>query len=215
MSAAAPEATRTVAGFHLLPFRGPRRRRGVQLYLGLALFGVGMALAVEADLGVSPWTVFHEGVADRTGASIGTITVLTGLAILGLLRTLHEPLGLGTISNALVVGPSLDLTLWMIPDIDAMALRVLLLAIAPVTVGLASGLYLGAGCGPGPRDGLMTAMGRRGVATWRARSVIELSALTVGWILGGTVGLGTAWTALAVGPFVHLFLERLPPIEEA
>jgi uncharacterized membrane protein YczE len=210
----ATAATRTVAGFHLLPFRAPRRRRGIQLFIGLYLFGVGMALAIEADYGADPWTVFHQGVADRTGATIGTITVLTGVAILGLLRVLHEPLGVGTISNALVIGPAIDITLWMIPTLEAAAPRIVFLALSPVTVGLASGLYLGAGCGPGPRDGLMTALGRRGLRTWVARTVVELSALTIGWVLGGTAGLGTAWTALAVGPFVHVFLERIPPIDD-
>lgn len=199
---------REVLGFRLLPYRSPRPRRGFLLFVGLYLFGVGLALTVEADLGADPWTVFHQGVADLTGASIGTITVATGLAILGLLWVLREPLGLGTIANALVIGPAIDITLWMIPDLESLPIRIALLAAAPVVVGVASALYLGSDCGPGPRDGLMTALARRGVATWKARTGVELTALAVGFLLGGTVGLGTVWMAIAIGPCVQFFLER-------
>lgn len=202
--------TRTVAGFRLLPFRPPRPRRGAMLLFGLYLFGVGLALTVEADLGADPWTVFHQGVADRVGLSIGTITILTGLSILGLLWMLREPLGVGTIANAIVIGIAIDVTLWMIPDLTNWVVRIAAIAIAPVVVGLASGFYLGSNCGPGPRDGLMTAMSRRGVATWKARTTVELTALAVGWLLGGTVGFGTVWVAVALGPCVQFFLRRVP-----
>lgn len=206
-------ALKEFAGFRLLPFRSPRIPRGALLLLGLYLFGVGLALTIEADLGADPWTVFHQGVGDLTGLSIGTITVLTGLSILLLLRIFDEPLGVGTIANALVIGPAIDITLWMIPDLSNLAIRIVLLAAAPVVVGLASGLYLGSRCGPGPRDGLMTAMGRRGVKTWKARTGVELTALGIGFLLGGTVGIGTAWTALAIGPCVQFFLERVPAMD--
>lgn len=204
---------RTFAGFRLLPFRTPRIRRGALLLAGLYLFGVGLAFTIEADLGADPWTVFHQGVGDLTGLSIGTITVLTGLAILLLLRVFDEPLGVGTIANALVIGPAIDITLWMIPDLTNLAIRIALLAAAPVVVGLASGLYLGSRCGPGPRDGVMTALNRRGIKTWIARTGVELTALTIGFVLGGTVGIGTAWTALMIGPCVQFFLERIPPMD--
>jgi uncharacterized membrane protein YczE len=194
-------------GFHLLPFRPPRIRRGVQLLLGLCLYGLALAIAVEARLGTNPWTVFHQGVADLTGLSFGTTVILTGLVILIALRYAHEPLGIGTIMNVAVIGPVADLALWAIPEIDALWIRLALIVSAPFVLGLASGLYLGAGVGPGPRDGLMTALSRRGLPTWRARTIVELSALLVGWLLGGDVGLGTAWMALAVGPSVHFFLR--------
>ncbi len=210
---AAPlEATRNVLGFRLLPFDAPRLRRGVLLLVGLYLFGVGLALTIEADLGADPWTVFHQGVADRVGASIGTITIATGLAIISLLWLLREPLGVGTIGNAIVVGVAIDVTLWMIPDLSNLALRIALLAAAPLTIGVASGFYLGSKCGPGPRDGLMTALSRRGVPTWLGRTGVEMSALLVGFLLGGTVGLGTVWMALTIGPCVQFFLKRIPPL---
>ncbi len=205
--------TTNVLGFRLLPFAAPRLRRGSQLLLGLYLFGVGLALTIEADLGADPWTVFHQGVADRVGASIGTITILTGLSIIGLLWLLREPLGVGTIGNAIVIGIAIDITLWMIPDLSNLSLRIALLAAAPVMVGVASGFYLGSKCGPGPRDGLMTALSRRGVPTWLGRTGVEMSALFVGFLLGGTVGLGTVWMALTIGPCVQFFLKRMPALE--
>jgi uncharacterized membrane protein YczE len=205
--------TRSVLGFHFLAFAAPRARRATQLVIGLALFGVSVAWTVEAALGASPWTVFHEGASARLGISFGTTVSLTGLVIVGLLRVLHEPLGLGTVLNVAIIGPVADLTLWAIPDLDALWIRVGLLAAAPVLLALGSGLYLGAGVGPGPRDGVMTALQRRGIATWKARTSIELTALAVGFALGGVVGLGTVWMAVAIGPCVQLFLPwfRIDP----
>ena len=177
-----------------------------QLLVGLTLFGISLAWAVEASLGVNPWTVFHEGVADRTGLSLGTIVVLTGVTLLGGLWLLREPLGLGTVLNVAVIGPVIDLTLAIMPDAESLWARVPLLIASPILLGLASGLYLGAGVGPGPRDGLMTAGSRRGIATWKARTTVELTALIVGFFLGGTVGVGTVWIAIAIGPSVQFFL---------
>ena len=208
MSRAAVPATRRVAGFRLLPYRAPRLRRGAQLLVGLVFFAVALAMAVEASLGTNPWTVFHEGAAARLPISFGTTVVLTGVAILLALWLLVEPLGLGTVLNVALIGPVADLTLWLIPDISHMAPRLLLIGAAPIVLGFGSGLYLGAGVGPGPRDGLMTALARRGIATWKARTIIEVSALVLGWLLGGEVGLGTAWMAVAIGPSVQFFLPR-------
>lgn len=188
----------------------PRLRRLIQVIPGLILFGVAMALAVEAALGVSPWTVFHQGVSERTGLSIGTITVLTGLVILIVYPLIDEPLGLGTLLNATIVGPALDVALWIIPDLTSMPARIAALAAAPVLLGVASGMYIGAGLGPGPRDGLMTYLERRGLRVWQARSMIEFTALLVGWLLGGNVGLGTVWMAISISFFVDLFLR--PPL---
>jgi len=178
----------------------------VQLVVGLMVFGIALALTVEGAVGAGPWTVFHQGVADRVGLSIGTIVVITGVSILAILWLLNEPLGVGTIANATVIGPVVDATLWAIPDLDSIWARLPLIAIAPVVLGIGSSLYLGAGVGPGPRDGVMTALSRRGVSTWVARTGIEITALAVGWLLGGTVGLGTVWMAITTGPSVQFFL---------
>jgi len=199
---------RNVAGFLTIPVDAPRIRRVGQLVLGLVLFGVGGALGIEAALGVSPWTVFHQGVALRLGVSIGTIVVVTGALIALLFRPLAEPIGLGTVLNALIIGPAIDATLWAIPATDQFAPRFLLVVAGPAVIGLGSGLYIGAGLGPGPRDGIMTALSRRGVKVWTARTGIELTALFVGWLLGGNVGLGTVWAAVSVGWFVQFFLPR-------
>ena len=198
--------TREIAGFQFLPVADNRTRRMVQLLVGLVFFGVAVAFTVEALLGASPWTVFHEGAADQIGISFGQTVTLVGVLLLSVLWVLKEPLGLGTVFNVLVIGPIADLTLAVIPDLDSLVPRIALLASAPVLLGLGSGLYLGAGLGPGPRDGIMTALNRRGIATWKARTAIELTALAVGVVLGGTAGLGTVWMALAVGPCVQFFL---------
>ncbi len=178
----------------------------MQLMVGLCLFGVSLSLTVEPALGASPWTVFHEGASDQTSLSFGTTVVLTGVVLLGALWLLKEPLGLGTVLNVAIIGPIADLALAVIPDLSNMAVRVLMLATAPVVLGLGSGLYLGALVGPGPRDGIMTALNRRGIATWKARTAIELTALAVGILLGGVAGFGTIWMAIAVGPCVQFFL---------
>lgn len=160
-------------------------------------------------MGANPWTVFHQGAAQRLGLTIGTVVTGTGLLLILLFRRLNEPVGLGTIGNAIGVGISIDVVLFLIPDLESIWLRVAAMAIAPPLLGLASGLYIGAGLGPGPRDGLMTALGRRGMSISAARTTIELTALLVGWILGGEVGIGTLYFGLTVGWFVRVFIERI------
>lgn len=196
--------------FRIYRIAEPRARRLAQVLPGLFLFGAAMALAIEASLGVSPWTVFHQGFAERTGLSIGTITVLTGLVILLVYPIIDEPIGLGTLLNATIVGPSLDIALWLIPDLTSLPARIAALAFAPVLLGFASGAYIGAGLGPGPRDGLMTWLERKGLRVWQGRAIIEFSALATGWALGGDVGLGTVWMAVSISWFVDLFLR--PPL---
>lgn len=208
-SSSSTEPLRTVAGFRTLPVADPRARRIAQLVFGLILFGVGGAFGIEAALGVTPWTVFHQGVAMRIGVSIGTVVVVVGLLLALLFRPLAEPIGLGTLCNALIIGPAIDTTMWLIPDVTSLPLRILLLVAGPAVIGLGSGFYIGAGLGPGPRDGLMTAMARRGVGVWTARTGIEFTALMTGWLLGGNVGIGTVWAAVSVGWFVAFFLPRL------
>lgn len=205
------ERTTPFGPWQLYKIDEPRTRRIVQVVPGLLLFGVAMALAIEAELGVSPWTVFHQGVANRTGLTIGTVTVLVGVALVVFLYPfLREPVGLGTLLNATVIGPAIDLTQWLIPDVESIPIRVAMLAVAPVILGLGSGLYIGAGLGPGPRDGLMVWLERRGLRIWQGRALVEFTALFVGWLLGGNVGLGTVWMALSISWFVDLFLR--PPL---
>ena len=180
-----------------------------RLLPGLVLFGVGLALSIEADLGTNPWTVFHTGAADRLGISIGTMVIATGLILVLSFSPLREPMGLGTVLNVLVIGPVIDIVLAVIPDLTSLPVRLAALGVAPICIGLASGLYIGAGLGPGPRDGIMTAIERRGVKVSIARTIVELTALGAGVLLGGKAGFGTLYMALTVGFWVQVFLRRL------
>ncbi len=201
--------TRRVLLWDIYRFRPPMARRVGQLVPGMVLFGAALGLSVEANLGVNPWTVFHGGVSEQLGISIGLVVILTGLALLTLFAAVGEPLGLGTLLNVALIGVALDLTLAIVPDLTSLPVRIIALAVSPILLGLASGLYLGANLGPGPRDGLMTALTRRGLTVSKARTVIELSALAIGWLLGGNVGIGTVYFGLTVGWFVQFFLRHL------
>ncbi|WP_374223387.1 YitT family protein [Streptomyces sp. F63] len=190
--------------------RGDRRltRRLVQLYAGLVLYGVSVAMMVRAELGLDPWDVFHQGVAERTGLSIGTVLILTGAAVLLLWVPLRQRPGLGTVSNVVVIGLAMDATLALVPDARALAVRIPLLAAAIVLNGAATGLYIAARFGPGPRDGLMTGLHRRTGRSLRLiRTGIELAVLATGFALGGSVGAGTVAYALAIGPLAQFFLR--------
>lgn len=200
---------RTLLGFQLLTLRAPLGRRLAQLLPGLVLFGVGLALSIEADLGTNPWTVFHTGASERLGISVGTMVIITGVVLVFSFIPFKEGLGLGTVLNVIVIGPVVDIALFLIPDLTTLLTRVLALGVAPICIGLASGLYIGAGLGPGPRDGLMTALARRGQSVSVARTVVEVSALAAGFLLGGKVGFGTLYMGLTVGYWVQLFLKRL------
>lgn len=186
----------------------PARRWG-QLCVGLALFGLSVAMLVRAELGLPPWDVLHQGVASRTPLTFGTVVIgFSLLVMLGWIPLRQRP-GPGTIANALAVGAFADLGLWLLPPTELLASRITLLVGGIVLCGWATGLYVGAGLGPGPRDGLMTGLAARGIPVAAARLVIELSALAVGWLLGGTIGVGTVAFALLVGPVVHWSLPRL------
>ena len=176
------------------------------------LFGFGIALMVRADLGLAPWDVLHQGVAERTGVAIGTVTILTGVVVLLLWLPIRERPGLGTLLNVLVIGLVVDATLAVVDAPQALWQRIAFLGLGIFAFGPGSGLYIGAGLGPGPRDGLMTGLARRGRSVRVVRTGIELTALAVGALLGGRVGIGTIAFALTVGPNVHWFLEhmRLP-----
>jgi len=202
-------ATRTVGPYRVYKINAPKVRRLLQLFAGLVVFGFALGLSVEAALGVNPWTVFHGGMAERLPITIGMAIVLVGLTLLLSFPLIDEPIGIGTAMNVAVIGVIVDLTLWVLPDFESMPMRIVGIALAPVLIGLGSGLYIGAGLGPGPRDGIMTALERRGVPVWLARTGIELSALIVGVILGGDAGWGTLWMAGTVGIWVQLFLRPL------
>ena len=173
------------------------------------LFGLALAMLVQADLGLDPWSVFHQGISRHVDLSLGTITVISSLLVLALWIPLGERPGLGTIANALIVGPVLDLGVATIPSPHALAARVAYVAVAIVAIAIATGLYVGAGWGPGPRDGLMTGMAKHGIPVALARASIEISVLIVGWLLGGTVGVATVLFAAFIGPLVKPALQRL------
>jgi len=176
---------------------------------GLVIFGVGVAMLIDADLGAAPWDVFHTGLSDLTGIPVGTVIVLVGLVLLLFWIPLHERVGVGTILNAVLNGATVDVVLPLIPDSLALGVRIAMMLGGVVVIAVGSGLYIGAGLGPGPRDGLMTGLGRRGISIRLARTAIELTILVVGLVLGGRVGPGTAVFAFGIGPLVHVTVPRL------
>ncbi len=193
-----------------LPPRPELPTRLSRLFLGLVLFGIGGGMGLAADLGVSPWHVFHQGAAGILGLSIGTIVILTGRGTLILWIPLKQRLGLGTLMNALVIGPVIDITLKLLPEaFESNTVRWVMMLGGIVIIGLGSGFYLGAGLGPGPRDGLMTGLAQRGISIRLARTVVEALALIVGILLGGTAGVGTLAFVLLIGPIVQFFLRFL------
>ncbi|MFM7270204.1 MAG: YczE/YyaS/YitT family protein [Actinomycetes bacterium] len=185
------------------------RRRLPRLVLGILVLGVGVAATVQAELGISPYDVLHQGIARVTGIDFGVVVIGLGLLILLLWFPLGQPFGVGTIANVLTVGLVIDAALGVLPHVEPLAVRIPLLLGGTVLIGLGAGLYIGAGLGPGPRDGLMTAFARRGHPLWLVRTVLEFSALAVGFVLGGDVGIGTVLIACSIGPLAHGFLARL------
>ncbi len=193
----------------------PAARRLASLYAGIVLFGVSVALMLSARLGLDPWDVFHQGLARRTGLPIGWVVNGTGVAVLLLWIPLRQRPGIGTVSDAVLVGFVMDAALPLLPQPRAMAVRAVFLAAAIVLNAVATALYVGAGLGPGPRDGLMTGLAARGWPVRRVRTSIELSGLAAGWLLGGTVGIGTLLYAVSIGPLVHFLLPRLTIADQA
>ena len=183
--------------------------RLIRLYVGLALFGVSLALMVRANLGLGPWDVFHQGIADRTGLSIGIIVNLTAVVVLLLWIPLRQRPGIGTLSNVVLVGLVTDATLALLATPDNLALRVAMLVAGILSNAVATALYVGAGLGPGPRDGLMTGLAARGHSIRLVRTSIEVAVLAIGWLLGGSVGVGTVLYALTIGPLVGVLLPKL------
>jgi len=209
-----PADTRKFGPYLVYRIRDPRGQRVGRVLVGLVTFGVALGLSIEASLGVNPWTVFHGGLAEHLPLTIGTATILTGALLLLTFPVFGEPVGVGTVLNVAVIGIVTDATIAVVPDLTSLMARLAALLVAPVLIGVGSGLYIGAGLGPGPRDGAMTALERRGVPMAAARTAIESSALFAGWLLGGDVGVGTVWMAASVGIFVQFFLRRLR-IDEA
>lgn len=183
-------------------------RRMTQLMIGLILYGLSMAMQVRSTLGLDPWNVFHEGLTRRTGASFGTIVFLVGVGVLLLWIPLRQWPGLGTIANIVVIAVATDVSLALLTVPDSLAGRIALLIGGIILNGIAGGLYIGSQLGPGPRDGLMTGLVRRtGWSVRLTRTGIEVIVLASGFLLGGTLGLGTIVYALTIGPLVQFFLR--------
>lgn len=184
-------------------------RRLVQLFVGLSLYGASMGMMIRGTLGLDPWDVFHYGVATHLPWSFGTIVIATSFVVLLLWIPLRQMPGLGTIANSVWIGIATDGTLALLVEPSSLAARAGLLVGGVVLNGLAGALYIGSQLGPGPRDGLMTGLhARTGWSLRVIRTSIEVTVLAIGWLLGGTVGLGTVLYALAIGPLVQFFLPR-------
>jgi uncharacterized membrane protein YczE len=202
-----------------MPFLTPipvdrRPRRFVQLLAGLVLYGVTMGMMVRAVLGLDPWDVFHQGLTTWIDqwipVSFGMVITAVSVLVLLLWIPLRQRPGIGTVANAAIIGFTTDATLAVLAAPDAMGWRIALLVGAVLGNAVAGALYIGAGLGPGPRDGLMTGLVARGVGSIRiVRTTIEVTVLGIGWLLGGVVGVGTVLYALAIGPLLHILLPRL------
>lgn len=185
-------------------------RRIAQLLVGLFLYGFGIALMVRGGIGVAPWDVLTQGISLQTGLPFGLVTNLIGIAVLLLWIPIRQKPGIGTILNVLLVGPSAQFGLDVLPVVEDLFSRIILFGGGLAMVALATGLYIGARFGPGPRDGLMTGIHRKwGWKIWIVRTAIEVTVLTIGWLLGGNVGIGTLAFALLIGPMVGVTMPLL------
>lgn len=209
----APNAALPIRPYHPRSTAHDWIDRLVRCVLGLALFGTGVDLLLEAHLGAAPWDVFHQGVADHLDVSIGLVIVGTGLLLLLVWIPLRQRPGVGTILNAVEIGVTVDLVAPLIPRPEPLALRLAYIVVGLVIIAVGSGLYIGSGLGAGPRDGIMMGLRDRGVSVRVARTAIEIVVLLAGLALGGTVGIGTIAFTFGIGPLVQLFLPRflLPP----
>ncbi len=184
------------------------RRRLIQLLIGLILFGIGIGLMLRSGLGLPPWDVLHQGLAEQFGLSVGVWSIIISFVVLLAWIPLHERYGIGTLLNALIIGVVIDIAAALLPAPESLVWDVVMMVSGIFIIGLASGLYIGANLGPGPRDGLMTAIARRGPSIRATRWGIEIVVLIVGILMGGTFGVGTVAFALFIGPIVHFFLPR-------
>ena len=181
----------------------------VQLLAGLVLFGVSMGFLLRSNLGLAPWFVLHQGLSEWTGWPIGAVTIGVSVIVLMLWIALRQRPGIGTIGDVVLVGLAVEATFALLPDAGSSPAQWLFLGVGIVLNGVTTGMYVGSGLGPGPRDGLMTGLAARGHSLRRVRTTIELTVLAGGWLLGGTVGVGTALFAVCIGPLVHRFIPLL------
>ncbi|MDX6302796.1 MAG: hypothetical protein QOF53_4010 [Nocardioidaceae bacterium] len=185
-------------------------RRLTQLLVGLVMYGVSLALVLRAGLGLAPWDVLHQGLAERTGATVGEMVIAVSFVVLLAWIPLRQRPGFGTLANALLVGVFVDLTLGVVDDVHGLGRRIAVLVLGVLLNGLATALYIGASLGPGSRDGLMTGLVRRtGRSVRLVRTCLEVVVLVAGFLLGGTVGIGTVLYAVAIGPIAHALLPFL------
>ncbi len=183
-------------------------RRVTQLFVGLTLYGVSMAMMLRAGLGLDPWDVFHYAIALHLGLDLGTVVIIVSMLVLLLWIPLRQWPGLGTVCNAIWIGIVTNIVLWLTPTPTHLAIRIPLMLGGVLLNGAAGGLYIGSQLGPGPRDGLMTGLHQRtGVSIRIVRTSIELTVFVTGWLLGGTVGVGTIIYAVCIGPLVQHFLQ--------
>ena len=190
----------------------PRRliRRLAQLYVGLVVFAFGEALILHAGLGVIPWDVFQQGLVNHWGLTMGIWSIIVGVSVLLLWIPLRQRPGIGTVSNAIIIGAALDPMLRGLPVPESLGWRAAYLVLGILINGVATAAYIGARLGPGPRDGLMTGLVRvTGRSVRLIRTLLEVTVVVIGWLLGGNLGFGTVLFALAIGPVVHVFLPRL------
>lgn len=185
-------------------------KRLPQLMAGLVFYGTSMAMQTRSGLGLNPWDVLHEGLSDRSGLTFGTVTAAVAVVVLLAWIPLRQHPGVGTVANVVVIAVTVDLVRAVLPPPEGLPWQISMLVAAVVLNGLATAAYVGARLGPGPRDGLMTGLARRtGWSIRLVRTGIEVSALAAGWVLGGTVGVGTVLYALAIGPLTQLFLPAV------
>jgi uncharacterized membrane protein YczE len=179
--------------------------RIIQCVVGLIVCGVGIALIINGDIGLAPWDVLHKGISRHTGIAVGTVIIIVGFAVLVLWVPLGVRPGIGTILNAVLIGWTVNVAVPRLPEPTDIAWQVVEMVGGVVAFGIGTAMYIGAGLGPGPRDGLMTGIAGRGYSLRLVRTGIEIAVLVTGWALGGSVGVGTAVFALAIGPLVHYF----------
>ena len=197
-------------------------QRFILLNIGLIVFGFALALMLEARLGLGPWDILHQGISIRTDissqifgknidlTSVGMISIIVGAVIMILWLPLKERPGIGTIINVIVIGIMIDVWMFVLPNTNNLIIRFLMILIAPILVALGTILYIGAEMGPGPRDGLMTGLAKRGIPIAVARTSMESIVLIAGFILGGNIGIGTIWFAFSIGPFIQLIIQYKP-----
>ena len=185
--------------------------RGAALFVGLVGYGFSMAVMVRSGLGLDPWDVFHQGLSNRTGLTIGTVTAVVGVLVLLAWIPLRNRPGIGTVANVVVIAVTVDAALAVLPEPTGLPVRVMMMLGAVLLNAISTVLYIAAGLGPGPRDGLMTGLvDRTGLSVRLIRTSIEATVLAAGWLLGGTVGIGTVVYAFGIGPLVQLTLRSTP-----